>query len=215
MIGFWDVAARILDVLSAQRLDCAAHAVGGVHDRGDPGAAPPGECLASAGRPSSPVLGRPRSPQRAGPAATQGLSPTSVPHLGTLVRGHADLVRRRWTAKRQQPRRPPTSSPLRRLVLRLAGENPSPRRGVIEPEMAAVVVSPQGFVFRWGDTSGVSVSDVRRLAASEQPLVNTWNTMWSRYSDNDAPVSGPGLGELPPDKLWVGNVREGVRARAQ
>jgi transposase len=43
---------------------------------------------------------------------------------GTLLRWHADLVRRRWTAKRRRPGRPPTSPPLRRLILRLADENP-------------------------------------------------------------------------------------------
>jgi putative transposase len=43
---------------------------------------------------------------------------------GTLLRWHADVITRRWTAKHQQPGRPPTSPPLRRLILRLAGENP-------------------------------------------------------------------------------------------
>ena len=43
---------------------------------------------------------------------------------GTLLRWHADVITRRWTAKRQQSGRPPTSPPLRRLILRLAGENP-------------------------------------------------------------------------------------------
>jgi putative transposase len=43
---------------------------------------------------------------------------------GTLLRWHADLVRRRWTGKRQRSGRPPTSPSLRRVILRLAGENP-------------------------------------------------------------------------------------------
>jgi putative transposase len=43
---------------------------------------------------------------------------------GTLLRWHADVITRRWTAKHQQSGRPPTSPPLRRLILRLAGENP-------------------------------------------------------------------------------------------
>jgi putative transposase len=44
---------------------------------------------------------------------------------GTLLRWHADLVRRRWTGKRQRSGRPPTSPSLRRVILRLAGENPN------------------------------------------------------------------------------------------
>ena len=43
---------------------------------------------------------------------------------GTLLRWHADLIRRRGTSKRQRPGRPRTSPPLRKLVLRLAAENP-------------------------------------------------------------------------------------------
>ena len=43
MIGVHDVATRVFDLLSAQRLDWAPRAVGCVQDRGDSGAAPPGE----------------------------------------------------------------------------------------------------------------------------------------------------------------------------
>ena len=69
MIDVRDVAAGVRDLLSAQRLDRALHAVGVVQDRGDHGAAPAGERLAPAGRPSSIILGRPRLPQRAGPSS--------------------------------------------------------------------------------------------------------------------------------------------------
>jgi hypothetical protein len=41
---------------------------------------------------------------------------------GTLLRWHADLVRRRWTYKRTTPGRPPTRPAIRALVLRLAAE---------------------------------------------------------------------------------------------
>jgi putative transposase len=44
---------------------------------------------------------------------------------GTLLRWHADLVKRRWTYKRQRPGRPPTRPAVRQLVLRLAAENPT------------------------------------------------------------------------------------------
>jgi putative transposase len=43
---------------------------------------------------------------------------------GTLLRWHADLVKRRWTYKRTQPGRPPTRRTIRDLVLRMAAENP-------------------------------------------------------------------------------------------
>jgi putative transposase len=43
---------------------------------------------------------------------------------GTVLRWHADLVKRRWTYKRIRPGRPPTRSTIRELVLRMAAENP-------------------------------------------------------------------------------------------
>ena len=42
----------------------------------------------------------------------------------TLLGWHRDLVRRRWTTT-QAPGRPPVAAELRRLVLRLAAENPA------------------------------------------------------------------------------------------
>jgi hypothetical protein len=44
---------------------------------------------------------------------------------GTLLRWHADLVKRRWTHKRKTPGRPPTRPTIHALVLRLAAENPT------------------------------------------------------------------------------------------
>ena len=43
----------------------------------------------------------------------------------TLLRWHADLVKRRWTYPRHGPGRPPIRPTLRALVLRLATENPT------------------------------------------------------------------------------------------
>ena len=80
MIGVCDVAAGVSDLLSAQRLDWAPRPIGSIHDRGDPGATPPGERLTPAGRPSSAVLGRPRPAQRPGPTTAQDPSPTAVRH---------------------------------------------------------------------------------------------------------------------------------------
>jgi transposase len=42
----------------------------------------------------------------------------------TLLRWHADVIRRRWTGKRQRCGRPPTSPSLRRVVVRMAAEDP-------------------------------------------------------------------------------------------
>jgi putative transposase len=42
---------------------------------------------------------------------------------GTVLRWHADLVKRRWTYKRTHPGRPPTRPTIRELVLRMAAEN--------------------------------------------------------------------------------------------
>jgi hypothetical protein len=80
MIRVRDVAAGVPDLLSAQCLDCAPYAIGGIQDCGDPGAASPGERLASAGRTPSADLGKPCPAQRAGPATAQGPSPGPVPH---------------------------------------------------------------------------------------------------------------------------------------
>jgi transposase len=42
---------------------------------------------------------------------------------GTVLRWHADLVKRRWTYKRTRPGRPPTRPTIREVVLRMAAEN--------------------------------------------------------------------------------------------
>jgi hypothetical protein len=43
---------------------------------------------------------------------------------GTVLRWHADLVKRRWTYKCALPGRPPMRPTIRELVLRMAAENP-------------------------------------------------------------------------------------------
>jgi putative transposase len=45
--------------------------------------------------------------------------------LPTLLRWHADLVKRRWTYPKDRPGRPSTRPTIRDLVLRLAAENPT------------------------------------------------------------------------------------------
>jgi transposase InsO family protein len=44
---------------------------------------------------------------------------------GTLLRWHANLVKRHWTYKRRRPGRPPTGTTIRDLVVRMATENPT------------------------------------------------------------------------------------------
>jgi putative transposase len=74
----------------------------------NPGPAPPACSTAPAGRPAPPVVGRPgrRHSARRVAAETRRLGMLVTP--GTLLRWHADLVKRRWTYGRQRPGRPPT-----------------------------------------------------------------------------------------------------------
>jgi putative transposase len=44
---------------------------------------------------------------------------------GTLLRWHADLVKRRWIYPRRAPGRPRTGPTIRRLVLEMAHDNPA------------------------------------------------------------------------------------------
>jgi putative transposase len=85
---------------------------------------------------------RPSWADRALISALARLLPQTRRHLfvtpGTLLRWHSDLITRRWTTKRQQPGRPPTSPPLHRLILRLAGENPDWGYRRIAGELAAL-----------------------------------------------------------------------------
>jgi transposase len=64
-------------------------------------------------------------------ALTRRLSTAHRPQLAlivtprTLLRWHADLVRRRWTYPRRTPGRPRTGPAIRRLVLEMARDNPT------------------------------------------------------------------------------------------
>jgi transposase InsO family protein len=57
---------------------------------------------------------------------------------GTLLRWHADLVTRRWTYRRRRPGRPPTHPSIRKLILRMARENPNWGYRRIAGELAGV-----------------------------------------------------------------------------
>lgn len=95
----------------------------------------------------------------------------------------------------------------RGLIGREVPGNDNERLGhVIEPEMAAVVVSPQGFVFYWDGSHRVLVSDVGRLADSSQPLTGYKSeSQWSNYSLDEGHVQGPGHGGVARDEAGVGN----------
>jgi transposase InsO family protein len=76
-------------------------------------------------------VSRPRSswPDRAVLAALSRLLPKHRLHRfvtpETLLRWHRDLIKRRWTYPHRQPGRPSTVPALRRLILRMAAENPT------------------------------------------------------------------------------------------
>ena len=76
------------------------------------------------------VRPRPRAADRAVLAALCQVLPRArrrslVVQPATLLRWHRELVRRRWTYPGRRPGRPPVAAQTRRLVLRLAAENPS------------------------------------------------------------------------------------------
>jgi hypothetical protein len=73
---------------------------------------------------------RPSWPDRAVLSALSGLLSRQHRHNrfvtpGTLLRWHRDLVRRHWTQPHRPPGRPSTAPELRRLILRMAAENPT------------------------------------------------------------------------------------------
>jgi len=93
----------------------------------DPSAAPPDRHPATAGQITRLTWG-----DRAILAAlTRQLSTAHRRQLSliitprTLLRWHADLVKRRWTYPRRTPGRPRTGPTIRRLVLEMAGDNPT------------------------------------------------------------------------------------------
>ena len=56
----------------------------------------------------------------------------------TLLRWHRQLFARRWTYSHRAPGRPPLGRSLRELILRLARENPSGRRGRRSPRLPRI-----------------------------------------------------------------------------
>src|SRR6266516_3352911 len=88
----------------------------------------------------------------------------------TLLRWHRELVRRRWTYPQGRAGRPPTDRVLRKLVLRLARENPRWGYQRIAGELIKL-----GF--------RLSPSTIRRLLASAglEPAPRRGGTSWSVF----------------------------------
>jgi hypothetical protein len=70
---------------------------------------------------------------------------------GTLLRWHADLVKRYWTYRRRRQGRPPLRPALRELVLRLAVDNP------VLAEISSGLVSELVITDRWLEGAGCVV----------------------------------------------------------
>lgn len=75
---------------------------------------------------------------------------------------------------------------------------------ISEADIAAVVVSPQGLVFHWDSAGTVSISDVNRLANTQQPLVHISLDAWHLYKPKFNPnqvIDIGGYEEPPPTTL--------------
>jgi hypothetical protein len=90
----------------------------------------------------------------------------------------------------------------------IAGADENVAGRIVHPEMAAVVISPSGFLMCW-DENAIQVSDVGRLANVHQPLANRKDGWDEYYIHNDpekgATVVGWGFQGSPEPRGWVGN----------
>jgi putative transposase len=98
----------------------------GVQERRDPRVTARGRGLAPTGRPAATLLAGPGRALGVVWAALQTAPTQSIRDpRGTLLGWHRDLVRRHWTQPHRPPGRPSTAPELRRLILRMAAENPT------------------------------------------------------------------------------------------
>ena len=92
---------------------------------------------------------------------------------GTVLRWHADLVKRRWTYKRTQPGRPPTRLTIRELVLQMAADNPGWGYRSIAGELAQLGRSIAPSTGSGNGPSGLAWFKAR---------CGWWALKWSSYS---------------------------------
>lgn len=94
----------------------------------------------------------------------------------TLLRWHRELVRRQWTYRQRRPGRPSIASEVRRLVLRLASENPSWGYRRIHGELIGLGVT-------------VAPSSVWKLlrAAGIEPAPRRTGQSWREFLRQQAP----------------------------
>ena len=120
-----DVQTPLPDLLSALRLARTAGSSAGIQERRDPRLAPRGRGLAPTTQPTTLLLARPGRPR--------GVDPPPLPKAASApsIRDARDIAalasgpdQRRWRYPHRQPGRPSTVPELRRLILRMAAENP-------------------------------------------------------------------------------------------
>jgi hypothetical protein len=124
MIVSHDVATALPDLLPTHQLARIAGSQPGVQERRAPRAPTRSGGAAPAGHPAMPLLARRRRALGADPAAPPAAPMPSVRDAGDALRWHHDLVRRHWTKPHRPPGRPAIPAQLRRLILRMAAENP-------------------------------------------------------------------------------------------
>ena len=125
MIVSHGVPTALPHLLPAHRLARAAGPRADVQERRDPRAATRGRGLAPTGRPAPPLLAGPRCALGAGPAAPHAAPPPSIrdaADAAALASRAGQMVLDQATPSAGRPAIP---QELRRLILRLAGENPT------------------------------------------------------------------------------------------
>jgi hypothetical protein len=120
-----DAPTALPDPVSTPRLARTAHPRAGLQERRDPDAATRGCGAATPGHQTTSHLARPGRPRSLDQGPSQA-TPTLPPrHPDTLLRWHRTLVRRHWTKPYRPPGRPSAAPGLRRLILRMAADNPT------------------------------------------------------------------------------------------
>jgi len=96
----------------------------------------------------------------------------------TLLRWHRQRIARHWTPPTRGPGRPPTASQIRRLVLRLAAENPNWGYRPIHGELASL-----------GDHVASSTVWKTLKAHGINPAPDRSDVTWSQFLHSQAAVA--------------------------